>query len=141
MSFFHNWTITGGGPKSADQVRLPKNSSETQILLDCTPRDQKVIPINFIDKNKKAEAIIVSSNMKDKNEFKKLFEELYPQHKNPSLVLSILGPNNIFPISISQKKAFDKGLIKVIDSKNDMLIITGIFFIYLKFCSNFFNIF
>jgi hypothetical protein len=121
MSFFH---------KSS----FPQINCETKSLLKMvssnTKKNREVKTIKFGEeyKNKKARGLISNSNS---IEFRELFQTLCPLDKTPSLILSILGPNNNFPISIRQKNAFKKGLIEIIESKKDTLIITGIIFCYI----------
>ena len=82
--------------------------------------------IKFVEcRSKKAKYTIVESQESEIS--RQLFEMVYGRRtdKRFDLILSIVGSSQNFPISIKLKSAFQKGIVKIIESINNTLIITG----------------
>jgi hypothetical protein len=82
--------------------------------------------IKFVEcRCKKAKYTIVE--LQESEISRQLFEMVYGRRtdKRFDLILSIIGSSQNFPISIKLKSAFQKGIVKIIESINNTLIITG----------------
>jgi hypothetical protein len=86
-------------------------------------KDQVESYVKFVEyRNKRAMKIHVQSD--DVHNFAQIKKSLGIGQET-TLILSVAGPSNNFPISIRLKNAFKNGLIDIIDSIEGTLIITG----------------
>lgn len=114
-----------------------QNNMEANNLINQDPKNQvnesvsfkKKKQVKFVEyKNKTAKREFVNSNTRDFDQLKNKLE----LNKEASLILSIVGSNINFPISIKIKNVFKEGLIDILESNKNTIIITGITFLNIK---------